>query len=120
MHIFGRCTDISKMGQQLPCQIKRNLFSPALLGDSAFDIFDVEKFASIVLVVKISYNRQYCNGGFRHILSHCIQGHFSVNHVCRIHQYLLGDLYPVASHFHREYMMKGNTRFLAHGKSSAN
>lgn len=48
------------------------------------------------------------------LLSHPIRGRFTVNHLCRIHRYLLGDLYPFAGHFRREDIMKGTTRFLAH------
>lgn len=48
------------------------------------------------------------------LLSHPIRGRFTANHLCRIHRYLLGDLYPFAGHFRREDIMKGTTRFLAH------
>ena len=41
-----------------------------------------------------------------------IQGHFTANHLCRIHKYLLGDLYSFSGHFRREDIMKGSTRFL--------
>lgn len=50
------------------------------------------------------------------LLEHPILGRFSVNHLCRIHQYLFGDIYPFAGHFRREDIMKGTTRFLAHGE----
>lgn len=53
------------------------------------------------------------------LLAHPIRGHFSPNHLCRIHRYLLGDLYPFAGHFRREDIMKGNTRFLTHGEIKA-
>ena len=36
------------------------------------------------------------------------------NHLCHIHQYLLGDIYPFAGHFRKEDIMKGSTRFLSH------
>ena len=48
------------------------------------------------------------------LLSNPIQGRFTANHLCRIHKYLLGDLYSFAGHFRREDIMKGNTRFLNH------
>lgn len=48
------------------------------------------------------------------LLSNPIQGRFTANHLCRIHKYLLGDLYAFAGHFRREDIMKGNTRFLTH------
>lgn len=48
------------------------------------------------------------------LLTNPIRGHFTVNHLCRIHRYLLGDLYPFAGHFRKEDIMKGNTRFLSH------
>ena len=37
-----------------------------------------------------------------------------MNHLCKIHRYLLGDIYPFAGHFRREDIMKGTTRFLNH------
>lgn len=46
------------------------------------------------------------------LLEHPIQGRFSANHLCRIHQYLFGDIYPFAGHYRREDIMKGTTRFL--------
>ncbi len=48
------------------------------------------------------------------LLSNPIQGHFTTNHLRRIHRYLLGDLYPFAGHFRREDIMKGTTRFVTH------
>lgn len=47
------------------------------------------------------------------LLAHPINGHFTVNHLCSIHRYLFGDIYPFAGHFRREDIMKGSTRFLA-------
>lgn len=46
------------------------------------------------------------------LLEHPIQGRFSANHLCRIHRYLFGDIYPFAGHYRREDIMKGTTRFL--------
>ena len=43
-----------------------------------------------------------------------ITGFFTTNHLCRIHRYMFGDLYPFAGHFRREDIMKGETRFLPH------
>ena len=48
------------------------------------------------------------------MLEHPIVGRFSANHLCRIHRYLLGDVYAFAGHYRREDIMKGSTRFLAH------
>lgn len=48
------------------------------------------------------------------LLLHPIQGLFTANHLCRIHRYLFGDLYPFAGHFRRENIMKGSTHFLTH------
>lgn len=48
------------------------------------------------------------------LLINPIQGRFTANHLCRIHRYLLGDIYPFAGHFRREDIMKGTTRFLSH------
>lgn len=50
------------------------------------------------------------------LLEHPIPGRFSASHLCRIHQALFGDVYPFAGHFRREDLMKGTTRFLAHGQ----
>lgn len=46
------------------------------------------------------------------LLEHPIQGRFSANHLCRIHRYLFGDIYPFAGHYRHEDIMKGTTRFL--------
>ena len=43
-----------------------------------------------------------------------IQGRFSASHLCKIHQYLFGDIYPFAGHFRREDILKGKTRFLSY------
>lgn len=48
------------------------------------------------------------------LLTNPIPGRFTANHLCRIHRYLFGDLYPFAGHFRREDIMKGTTRFLTH------
>lgn len=48
------------------------------------------------------------------LLVHPIPGRFTPSHLCRIHRYLLGDIYPFAGHFRREDIMKGSTRFLIH------
>lgn len=49
-----------------------------------------------------------------YLLEHPIPGRFSPNHLCTIHRYLFGDIYPFAGRFRREDIMKGTTRFLAH------
>ena len=43
-----------------------------------------------------------------------ILGRFTSNHLCRIHKYLFGDVYPFAGHLRKEDIMKGATRFLSH------
>lgn len=48
------------------------------------------------------------------LLEHPINGHFTANHLCRIHRKLLGDIYHFAGHYRREDIAKGSTRFLAH------
>lgn len=48
------------------------------------------------------------------LLEHPIVGRFSSTHLCAIHRYLFGDVYPFAGRFRREDIMKGTTRFLAH------
>lgn len=45
-----------------------------------------------------------------------ITGRFTSNHLCRIHKYLFGDVYPFAGHFRKEDIMKGTTRFLSHSE----
>lgn len=52
------------------------------------------------------------------LLEHPISGRFSSNHLCAIHRYLFGDIYPFAGRFRREDIMKGTTRFLAHQQIS--
>ena len=52
----------------------------------------------------------------RELLESPIHGRFTVSHLCRIHRYLLGDIYPFAGHLRREDIMKGATRFLAYGE----
>ncbi len=47
------------------------------------------------------------------LLEHPIAGRFTVTHLCSIHRYLFGDVYPFAGRFRREDIMKGTTRFLA-------
>jgi len=48
------------------------------------------------------------------LLEHPINGHFTANHLCRIHRKLLGDVYSFAGRYRREDIAKGSTRFLAH------
>lgn len=48
------------------------------------------------------------------LFSKPISGRFTVNHLCRIHKHLFGDVYSFAGHFRREDIMKGTTRFLSH------
>lgn len=48
------------------------------------------------------------------LLINPIHGRFTSSHLCRIHRYLLGDLYSFAGHFRREDIMKGTTRFMTH------
>lgn len=48
------------------------------------------------------------------MLNDPVRGRFTPNHLCRIHSYLLGDIYPFAGHYRREDIMKGTTRFLSH------
>lgn len=48
------------------------------------------------------------------LLEHPIAGRFTVTHLCAIHRYLFGDIYPFAGRFRREDIMKGTTRFIAY------
>lgn len=50
------------------------------------------------------------------LLESPIAGRFSSNHLCAIHRYLFGDIYPFAGQFRHEDIMKGTTRFLAHSQ----
>lgn len=47
------------------------------------------------------------------LLEQPVTGRFTTNHLCKIHRYLFGDVYPFAGHFRREDIMKGTTRFLS-------
>ena len=48
------------------------------------------------------------------LLRNPAMGKSSVNHLCTIHRYLLGDVYSFAGHFHNEDIAKGTTRFFSH------
>lgn len=50
------------------------------------------------------------------LLEQPIEGRFTAHHLCRIHRYLLGDLYIFAGHYRTEDIAKGETRFQAHGQ----
>lgn len=52
------------------------------------------------------------------LVLHPINGRFTANHLCRIHRYLLGDIYYFAGHFRREDIRKGSTLFLTHQQIS--
>ena len=99
--------------------------------DSGFGKYDVYSVAGSIYCYKdtnVLRNRFGLRGGKRlreleadisairqnDLLINPIQGRFSTNHLCRIHQYLLGDIYPFAGHFRKEDIMKGSTRFLGH------
>ena len=53
------------------------------------------------------------------LMENPVPGHFTVNHLCEIHRWLLGDLYTFAGHFRYEDIAKGETQFLAHGEIKA-
>jgi len=53
------------------------------------------------------------------MMSHPVVGRFTVHHLCRIHQKLLGDIYSFAGHFRTEDISKGDTRFLSHAEISS-
>lgn len=40
-----------------------------------------------------------------------LHGRFTANHLCRIHRYLFGEVYPFAGHYRRESIAKGQTVF---------
>lgn len=43
------------------------------------------------------------------LLSQPITGRFTSNHLCAIHRYLFGDIYPFAGYYRRESIFKGQT-----------
>lgn len=45
------------------------------------------------------------------LLSKPVTGRFPANHLCSIHRYLFGDIYPFAGHYRRESIAKGPTIF---------
>lgn len=45
------------------------------------------------------------------LLSKPVTGRFTVNHLCSIHRYLFGDVYPFAGRYRREIIGKGSTTF---------
>jgi len=47
-----------------------------------------------------------------YLLSNPISGYFSMNHFCRIHEFLFCDIYNFAGHFRTETIKKGDTTFL--------
>lgn len=46
------------------------------------------------------------------LLTQPIPGRFTPHHLCRIHRYLFGDLYPFSGHYRREGIAKGQTIFI--------
>ncbi len=45
------------------------------------------------------------------LLSKPVTGRFTANHLCSIHRYLFGDIYPFAGRYRRESIAKGQTIF---------
>lgn len=45
------------------------------------------------------------------LLSKPVTGRFTANHLCSIHRYLFGDIYPFAGRYRRESIAKGPTIF---------
>ncbi|MEA4896503.1 MAG: Fic family protein [Oscillospiraceae bacterium] len=45
------------------------------------------------------------------LLSKPVTGRFTANHLCGIHRYLFGDIYPFAGRYRRESIAKGQTIF---------
>lgn len=45
------------------------------------------------------------------LLQQPLRGHFTKNHLMRIHRFLFGEVYPFAGRFRREQISKGNTMF---------
>lgn len=45
------------------------------------------------------------------LLSKPVTGRFTANHLCTIHRYLFGDIYPFAGRYRRESIAKGQTIF---------
>lgn len=42
------------------------------------------------------------------MLTRPVKGHFTINHLCAIHKYLFGDIYPFAGYIRREIISKGH------------
>lgn len=45
------------------------------------------------------------------LLSKPVTGEFTASHLCGIHRYIFGDIYPFAGHYRRESIAKGHTIF---------
>ena len=45
------------------------------------------------------------------LLERPVTGRFTANHLCSIHRYIFGDIYPFAGHYRRESIAKGQTIF---------
>jgi cell filamentation protein len=53
-----------------------------------------------------------------YLLTHPINGRFTANHLCRIHEFLFSDVYRFAGHYRTETIKKGSTTFLSENNIS--
>ena len=61
-----------------------------------------------------NFESDFCSVRQAELIKMPVRGSFSATHLCNIHQYLFGDIYPFAGHFRREDILKGRTRFLSY------
>lgn len=93
--------------------------------DSSFDRYDVYTTAGSIYCYKdtnVLYNRFNIRDNSelkkleadittirqQDMLARPVKGHFTINHLCVIHKYLFGDIYPFAGHIRREIISKGH------------
>lgn len=55
---------------------------------------------------------EYTTAKLVYLAGHPIPGKFTVTHLCKIHQYLFGDIYRFAGHLRKETIRKGSTTFV--------
>ncbi len=69
-----------------------------------YDIHEYEKLKAVEQDI-VAVKQQ-------HLLTYPITGRFTTNHLCRIHSFSFGDVYPFSGHLRRETINKGTTTFL--------
>ena len=56
--------------------------------------------------------QDYVGAKQQYLLEHPIPGRFTPTHLCNIHRFLFGDIYPFAGHYRLESIRKGDTVFV--------